>query len=299
MAHQHQPVAVVDAPPALSPSPSSALSVTAAGVTDVGRQRVNNEDAFLVATLQRAILIHDASPGAHGWFSGEQAGTLLVVADGMGGQGGGDVASRTAVETVTRHLLNCMPWAKAHAAEASTRPSLNGVRDELSAALLAGDKRVRLEGAQTGTPRMGTTLTMALIMDSMLYVAHVGDTRCYLLQGRQLRRLTRDHNLAQQFVDESSRPVEPPEAFQNILWNALGATEQQARPEVSKVKLEPGAVVLLCSDGLNKHVPDEQLEGVLNNGESCAARATRLVELANAAGGTDNITAIVAEVSAP
>jgi serine/threonine protein phosphatase PrpC len=264
----------------------------------VGRRRGNNEDAFLVATLQRALLVHDASPGARGWFAGERAGTLLVVADGMGGQGGGDLASRTAVETVTKYLLNCMPWAKAHEAEASTRSSLTGIRDQLSSALLAGDERVRREGAQTGTPRMGTTLTMALIMDSILYVAHVGDTRCYLLQGGQLRRLTKDHNLAQLFADESAKPVEPPETLQNMLWNALGATEKHARPDVSKLELEPGAVVLLCSDGLNKHVPDAQIENVLKNGESCAARATMLVGLANAAGGSDNITAIVADIRA-
>src|SRR6478752_4568763 len=86
--------------------------VEAAALTDIGHHRDTNEDAFLIATLQRSMQVHAASEGAQGWFQGEPAGTLLVVADGMGGQGGGAVASRTAVHSVADYLLNVMPWAK-------------------------------------------------------------------------------------------------------------------------------------------------------------------------------------------
>jgi len=282
------------------------VTVEAAGLTDVGHEREANEDAFLIATLQRTMEVHDASPGAHGWFKGAPAGTLLVVADGMGGQGGGAVASRTAVNAVADYLLNVMPWAKASEPTTSGRPpssaehtarlSQTGVRAQLSSALVAGDAQVKTTGAQTNTPHMGTTLTIALVLWPALYVAHVGDTRCYLLQSGTLWRLTTDHNLAQRLADESPHSVDPPEYLQSILWNSLGATSDLPVPEVAKKQLEPGATLLLCSDGLNKHVSDEQIKSVLELPESCAARAARLVELANAGGGSDNVTALVAQV---
>lgn len=284
----------------------AAVTVEAAGLTDVGHEREANEDAFLIATLQRTMEVHDASPGAHGWFKGAPAGTLLVVADGMGGQGGGAVASRTAVNAVADYLLNVMPWAKVSASNPSGRPpastehharhSQTGVRAQLSSALVAGDAQVKTTGAQTDTPHMGTTLTVALVLWPALYVAHVGDTRCYLLQSGTLWRLTTDHNLAQRLQDESPHSVDPPEYLQSILWNSLGATNELPVPEVAKKELEPGATLLLCSDGLNKHVSDEQIKIVLERNESCAARAARLVELANAGGGSDNVTAVVAQV---
>jgi protein phosphatase len=274
-----------------------AVSVEAAGLTDVGHERDSNEDAFLIATLQRTMEVHDATPGAHGWFKGEPAGTLLIVADGMGGQGGGAVASRTAVTAVADYLLNVMPWVKVSSGEPTARLSQTGVREQLSSALVAGDEKVKTTGAQTDTPHMGTTLTIALVLWPTLYVAHVGDTRCYLLQSNTLWRLTTDHNLAQKLADESPSSIEPPDYLQSVLWNSLGATNELPVPEVAKMKLEPGARLLLCSDGLNKHVSDEQIKSVLEENESCAARAARLVELANAGGGTDNITVVVAQLN--
>jgi protein phosphatase len=273
------------------------VTVEAAGLTDVGHEREVNEDAFLIATLQRTMEVHDASPGAHGWFKGAPAGTLLVVADGMGGQGGGAVASRTAVNAVADYLLNVMPWAKASSAEPAARLSQTGVRAQLSSALVAGDEQVKTTGARTDTPHMGTTLTVALVLWPALYVAHVGDTRCYLLQGGTLWRLTTDHNLAQRLADESPHSVDPPEYLQSILWNSLGATNELPVPEVAKKQLEPGATLLLCSDGLNKHVSDDEIKRVLEAPQSCAARCARLVELANAGGGSDNVTVVVAQLS--
>jgi PPM family protein phosphatase len=274
-------------------SPSDGVRIDAAGFTDVGHERRSNEDAFLIATLQRTIVIHGASPAARGWFKGEPAGTLLVVADGMGGMGGGDVASSTAVTAVTDYLLNVMPWCRV--SEATPRSSVTGLREQLASTLVSADETVRQRGVEQGTPHMGTTLTMALVVWPFMYVAHVGDTRCYLLHAGALRCMTRDHNMAQKLVDDSLRDIEPPEHLQHILWNSLGAIQELPQPDVSKVELALGDVLLLCSDGLNKHVSDEQIRGVLANGRSCAARAAELVDLANAGGGSDNITAIVAQ----
>jgi protein phosphatase len=277
---------------------SKQAQVEAAGITDIGRRRATNEDAFLIATLQRSINVRDASPGARGWFPGEPVGTLLIVADGMGGHAGGELASSTAVNAVASHLLNVMPWVKSDANAAATRTSSIGLRDQLSTAVLAGDETVKAEGAQTGAPNMGTTLTMAFVLWPFVYVAHVGDTRCYLLESGQLRCLTTDHNMAQKYIEASTSPVKPPEQLQHILWNALGAGIDRAIPDVSKVGMKSGAVLLLCSDGLNKHVSDEVIQSVLAGREPCSKRAEKLVELANANGGTDNITALVAEAHA-
>jgi protein phosphatase len=244
------------------------------------------------------MVVHDASPeAARGWVAGEAAGTLLVLADGMGGQGSGDVASRVAVNTIAGYLLNVMPWATARVGESTGResvPSLVGVREQLSSALVAGDSTVKAAGVESGSPRMGTTLTMALVHWPILYVAHVGDTRCYLWRRQQLSRLTTDHTVAQQIAEFSPEPVDPASTFHNMLWNSLGGSEQLPKPQVVKAQLDAGDLLLLCSDGLTKHVTDAEIAGVLASPEPNAARCARLVDRANAAGGTDNVTVVIA-----
>ncbi|HYJ11520.1 MAG TPA: protein phosphatase 2C domain-containing protein [Polyangiaceae bacterium] len=283
--------------------PSTAIKthgglVDAAGLTDIGRSRETNEDAYLIATLQRSLMVHDASPVARGWFAGEAAGTMLVVADGMGGQGGGDVASRVAVNTVSSYLLNCMPWVTSAAVD-DGRGSLPGVRDQLSSALVAGDSTVKSAGVQSGAPHMGTTLTMALIVWPVLYVAHVGDTRCYLLRAGKLRCLTTDHTMAQQVAEASHQALDPTSHLHHILWNALGATEDLPKPEIKRLELLPGDALVLCSDGLTKHVSDEEIAGTLAEVSTPAACCQRLVARANAEGGTDNVTVVIGRVSGP
>jgi serine/threonine protein phosphatase PrpC len=275
--------------------------VETAGLSDVGRTRSRNEDAYLIATLQRSMVVHDASPpAAHGWVPGETAGTLLVIADGMGGQGSGDVASQVAVNTTVGYLLNVMPWAAARSNMVVGRdsaPSLWSVREQLSTALVTGDSTVKAVGAQAGSPRMGTTLTMALIQFPMLYVAHVGDTRGYLWRGRELSRLTTDHTLAQQIAERDPDFLEKDSALHNMLWNSLGGSEEVARPQLTKVPLMQGDFILLCSDGLTKHVSDEEISQVLATPGPLGARCTELVARANGAGGSDNITVLLASIS--
>jgi protein phosphatase len=274
-------------------------SIEAAGATNVGRERPLNEDAYLIATLQRSMVVHDASPAAaRGWFAGSSAGTLLVVADGMGGQGGGDVASRVAVNTVASYLLNVMSWTRGTAAptDADTRDSLPGLRDQLSSALVVGDSTVKTAAAATRTPAMGTTLTMALVLWPVLYVAHVGDTRCYLLRSGKLRCLTTDHTLAQRMAATEAVQIDPASQLNHILWNSLGGSAEIPQPEMVKLELELGDLLLLCSDGLTKHVSDEQIAAYLSAEEPNAARCARFVDHANASGGSDNVTVVVASV---
>jgi serine/threonine protein phosphatase PrpC len=272
-------------------------SIEASGLTNVGRQRPVNEDAYLIATLQRSMVVHDASPAeARGWFAGSSAGTLLVVADGMGGQGGGDVASRVAIDTVASYLLNVMSWTSGMApALARDRASLPGMREQLASALVVGDSTVKTAAAGSPTPAMGTTLTMALVLWPVLYVAHVGDTRCYLLRSGKLTRLTTDHTLAQKIATVAV-PIDPESQLNHVLWNSLGGSAEIPQPEMAKIELALGDRLLLCSDGLTKHVSDEQIAACLTAEEPNAARCARLVEHANAGGGSDNVTVVVASV---
>lgn len=299
--HRH----TVDAPPTLAseptpPAPKSGARIDAAGLTHTGKVRKLNEDAYLIGTLQRSLLVHDASPAARGWFAGQSAGTVLVVADGMGGQGGGDVASRVAVSTVVNHLLNCMPWATAREVETAPAhtPSLPGVRDQLASALVEGDSTVKLTGARSGTPHMGTTLTIALVLWPIAYVAHVGDTRCYLYRSGQLCRLTTDHTLAQRLQEISPETIEDTSRLHHVLWNSLGASEELPQPEIQKLTLQSGDTLLLCSDGVTKHLNDAELTRLLAGAVGAEQRCAMLVELANGEGGTDNMTAVVASFQA-
>lgn len=282
---------------ASGPPPKAEVRIDSSGRTHTGRVRKTNEDAYLVATLQRSMLVHDASPAARGWFTGQSAGTMLVVADGMGGQGGGDVASRVAVSAVVNHLLNCMPWATVNEVKSSVpthTPSLPGVRDQLTSALVEGDSTVRTTGARSGTPQMGTTLTMALVVWPIAYVAHVGDTRCYLYRGGELRRLTTDHTLAQRLLEVSPEAIDEKSRLHHVLWNSLGASQDLPQPEIQKLTLQSGDLLLLCSDGVTKHLSDAELARLMAGTMTAEQRCAILVERAIAGGGTDNVTAVVA-----
>jgi protein phosphatase len=280
--------------PLIPAGPHADVALDAAGLTDTGLHREKNEDAFLIATLQPTLVVHDATASAQGWFAGDPLGTLLIVADGMGGQGGGDVASRTAINAVSNYLLNALPWGAPAAETHGDRDSATGLRGQLSSALVAGDATIKTAGANTLTPRMGTTLTAALVLWPVLYVAHVGDTRCYLLRDGRLRRLTTDHNMAEKLAAAGVEATQ----LQSVLWNTLGASDQLPQPELCKLDLALGDTLLLCSDGLNHHVSDEQIRAVLESGAKSRSCCEQLVQLALQGGGTDNITVLVARLGA-
>jgi protein phosphatase len=271
--------------------------IDAAGMSNVGRSRPDNEDAFLIATLQRSLTVYDASPqSAHATFRGAPTGVLLMVADGLGGEGGGDVASRVAVNTVASYLLNVMPWADS---PVPSNDESSDVRPQLSSAVALGDSSVKLAAMHSTTPRMGTTLTMGLVLWPVLHVAHVGDTRLYLLRAGNLSRLTVDHTMAQKVLDEALTPVDPSSELHHMLWNSLGGDSALPEPQILKLDLELGDRLLFCSDGLTKHVSDVEISSVLSSAGPSMASCAKLVELANAGGGSDNVTVLVADARAP
>jgi protein phosphatase len=277
---------------------SPAVEVDVAGVTSVGRERHVNEDQFLIATLQRTLNVRSASEGidARSWLPGSVEGTLLVVADGMGGHGGGDVASAIAVQAVAEYLCGVMPWFDANGPVQEPRESLPGVRAGLQEAVEQGHREVRRAAMHgVGTVSMGTTLTIAYAHFPQLYVAHVGDSRTYLHRAGNLRRLTRDHTLAER-LREHGQDVGPSSRWHHVLWNAVGGGEQSSRPQadIKRARLHPNDTLLLCSDGLTKHVSDDRIAEVLEQDIWAGDAAALLASDANEAGGTDNITVVVA-----
>lgn len=219
----------------------------------------------------------------------------MMVADGMGGQGGGDLASRVAVQAVTNYVCHVMPWLTAESiALEPGRPSsdsLPGVRNALGHALDIGDTTVRGQHhAPGGVEGMGTTLTLAYVIWPRLYIAHAGDSAAYLLRDGKLARLTTPHTLAQQLIE---RGAETSSRWHHVLWNALGGSSR-VQPEVWSASLTRTDQLVLCSDGLTKHVEEDTIAAVVENEPTAECACDRLVVLANEAGGTDNVTAIVA-----
>jgi protein phosphatase len=274
--------------------------VDAAGATSVGRERRRNEDQFLIATLHRNFCVRSSSISdeAGRWLGGGVEGTLLVVADGMGGHPGGDLASAVAVRAATAYVSSMLqgritPRARPHA------DSLPGVREGLHSAFVVGDRAVRRTGRAEGSPDMGTTLTLAYVRFPLLYVAHVGDTRCYVWRAGELNQLTRDHTLAAELRErQGDDVVVDPSPWEHILSNALGGGDGvMARPDILRHELELDDVLLLCTDGLTKHLDDERIAQVLGGVDSAAGASVDLVAAADAAGGSDNITAVVGRIA--
>ncbi|MBW2459177.1 MAG: protein serine/threonine phosphatase 2C family protein [Deltaproteobacteria bacterium] len=276
------------------------IELEAAGRSDVGRERERNEDQFLIATLQQTMHVVDTSVTYDPlrWLPSGGKGILMLVADGMGGTGSGDVASSVAVRTITNYLCNVVPATQAVVPSQSPlrQSTIPGMRQGLKKALEKGDDEVRRAAESKGTSdTMGTTLTMAYVRWPHLYVAHVGDTRCYLYRDEELFQLTTDHTLAEQLRERTKMEVDDSSPWHHVLWNALGGGETpSAEPQIIRRKLLPTDGVLLCSDGLNKHVSDEEITVALRASSSAEDACKRLVAMANADGGEDNITVLVA-----
>jgi protein phosphatase len=290
--------------PSTQPAPPSPhvtapkVELDVAGLSDVGLEREHNEDQFLIATLQRNLEIHDTTipPESRHWLPSSSEGNLLMVADGMGGTDGGEIASSVAVRAIADYVCNVLPWVDASARSSDApRNTLPGVRTGLHSALVQGDNEVRRAAAQAGGSDMGTTVTVAYLMWPMLYVAHVGDSRCYVLRGGALEQLTTDHTLATRIREKAGIDIDDSSPWHHILWNALGGGEgAEIEPEVHSHVLQGSDMLLLCSDGLTKHASDAEIANTLMAAPSAAEACRRLVAMAIADGGTDNVTVVIA-----
>lgn len=284
-------------PDALRPASDPAARATVYGKSDVGRQRANNEDNFLVATLERALRVEGSSiAGVEGRrVDSVSQGRLLVVADGVGGYGGGELASAVAVDAMATYALQVMPWI-----QDATRMAGAGLVEGLQAALEDSQRRMREAARRHGEdPRLGTTLTMAYVLWPDLHLVHVGDSRAYLYRGTKLYQLTKDHTVAQELVEEHSLTEEQARTsqFSNVLTRALGGNEETIGADLYGLKLCEGDMLLLCSDGLTSELADDELAehlAAVTSPEHVELCVVGLIEAANDAGGHDNVTVVLA-----
>lgn len=263
------------------------------GLTDPGRVLGVNGDQFLIADLSKTILIHGTSIDftEHEPIFGDTQGRLLMVADGGGGWTAERRASELVVQTIIRYMVNMMPWL--YRLDARHEDDFT---DDLKVALERSQGRLEAMAEAADVPRdLGTTLTMAYTAWPRLYMVHVGNGRGYLLRRGVLEQITTDHTRPQPLAESGVwQPGETPQSpLSQMIWNAIGSEGGTMQPAVHKVRLQPGDTLLLCTDGLPKHVPDDELQSCLQVQEPAQTTCQRLIDLANAGGGTDNITAIV------
>ncbi|WP_437613277.1 Stp1/IreP family PP2C-type Ser/Thr phosphatase [Sorangium sp. So ce834] len=253
------------------------------GRTDVGQVREHNEDNFIVADLTKAsrgLMEMDRYQ-----VIGER-GALLGVCDGMGGAAAGEVASQLAVDIIYQRM-------------SAGGPPQN--HDELAARLVqaieAAGLRIFSEAKLDRTRRgMGTTSTIAALMDDHLFLGQVGDSRAYVLRGDRLVQVTRDQSLVNQLIEAGQLTEEEAETFEhnNIILQALG-TADSVQVDLTYVQLKQGDTLMLCSDGLSGMVRNEEIREVLRTVDDPIEACKVLTDRANQAGGHDNITVVVAK----
>jgi serine/threonine protein phosphatase PrpC len=243
------------------------------GRTDVGRRRKINEDSFLV------------SPEA----------SLYAVCDGMGGHNAGEVASKMAIETIAAFIERSgvekeitWPWGLDANLSFDANRLKTAVRLANARVFQAADNREELTG-------MGTTVVALVVSDKMMTIASAGDSRCYLVRGGELRQLTRDDSWVSAALGEgilNSDDVEH-HPLRNVITKAVGARDT-IDLDLVEHRLEPGDLVMLCSDGLHGMINDQEITRILGPGAATLEDASaRLIEAANEAGGRDNVTVVL------
>jgi len=294
------------------------LKLQAAAKTDVGRQREQNEDTPYL------------------YISEEKERGLFIVADGMGGYRAGEVASRLAVQKISEVLksflipiadqptIKLSPLSDADLADQSTikldttksseqaakskktsklaeTPTIKTIEDSLKAAVRQANRAILSYGEeQSGARGLGCTVTSALVQDDQAFIVNVGDSRTYLLRNGELTVLTRDHSLVQRLVEE--KQIGPDDVYthpqRNLIYRSLGAGHKSVEPDVFHQALQDGDTLLLCSDGLWEMVRRQDLISILQQEDAPQQLCDRLIDMANAHGGEDNITAVVVQVRA-
>lgn len=289
-ATQDRPESETARPSGAPPRPSR-QNIDVFGMTHPGLVRKENQDQFLIGSLHKTMQVHQSSlpKDELGSLLSPSRGWLFLVADGVGGVPGGQQASGTALKAIAAYVTHAMALYTEFSPETEPafledlRKSVERSHEAVLAAGAADDLRAG----------MATTLTMVTVRWPRAYLVHVGDSRCYRLRDGVLERLTTDQTLAQALVDAGALPPEATEesGLKHVLWSAVGGTEARIEVRASDQRWED--VMVLCSDGLTKHVSDEEIKAQIESGDSAEAICRQLTELALARGGTDNITVII------
>ena len=261
------------------------------GLTHIGRVRKENQDHFMLCTVHPQVVVHGTSlpDPASLPLRGERIATYMLVADGVGSGSGGGEASRVALATITQYVASSMRSYHS-AGAASDTEFYQALTDAALEAHTAVKKRQLLDP----DAKMATTLTLAVAVFPWMYVTQVGDSRCYIYWQGKLNQITRDQTLAQGLADQGILPADRVSSspLSHVLSSAIGGEE--AMPVVSRVEIPRGCVILLATDGLTKHVSNDEIADQIKTMESSEQLCRSLLAMVLERGASDNITLIAA-----
>lgn len=255
------------------------VTVTAFGLTDPGRVRKNNEDAFLIAQLARAS--EGDAPTEVSTFDADDDAVILAVSDGMGGADAGEVASALVVQSLREAMMEAKgDW------DAATKTAVE-----------KANRAVWDAAKEPGKKGMGATVTVVCVQGNQAHIAEVGDSRAYLVRNGRIRQVTRDQSFVQFLVDAGALKPEEAEKYpmKNVVLQAMGQ-KQDVQVALGRLELRRGDKLLLCSDGLSGMVSADDMRDAIMTEPTLDAACNALVARANERGGEDNITVVIAEV---
>jgi serine/threonine protein phosphatase PrpC len=259
------------------------LELQAIACSDPGRKRSNNEDNYLVLDVSRGQTYEKEKEVR---VDIQSAKMLLAVADGMGGHRSGEVASRTCVENLSKAIMKAL--SNGQAAESDHRKALVESVEQTNRVIY------EMSGQNPQYEGMGTTLTAVLLIGTRALIAQVGDSRAYLLRGKTMTQLTRDQTVGNSLLELQPNAVIN-ENLSSMLSQAVGI-EDHVEVAVTNTDLEPGDILLLCSDGLTKTVKNDEVSQIGQHHAGIRAKAETLIARANENGGPDNVTVVMSEV---
>ena len=253
--------------------------------TNTGMVRQGNEDNFIVTCNcldEEWVLPKEA-------YENSEAGTMLVVADGMGGLNAGEVASKIVVDSIREFFLQLD----------KEEVKSKAPKEIMSEAILYAHKKITTGGKQNPeTEGMGSTVVMGWIKQNLLHISWVGDSRCYVLRNGKMQMLSKDHSYVQGLIDKGE--IDEEQAFLhpegNIITQSLGDEDRTPKPSYVAFHLQDDDTMLLCSDGLNGMLRDNEIEEALQEKIELSASGEQLISMANKEGGHDNITVILSKV---
>jgi protein phosphatase len=264
--------------------------IDAYGVTHPGKVRKDNQDHFLLCSLRKQLVVRLTSipEGDELLSDSERLASLAMVADGVGGAARGETASRVALQAVTRYVNRTV-----HCYYAASNDERELCDSLATGARACHTELLRHAEEHPDTSGMATTLTLYLGVWPRGYLLQVGDSRCYLLRGGELTQITRDQTMAQEMVDIGVMKAEDAAGTRlaHTLTSSIGGS--QTDPKVTLFDMDWGHVLLLCSDGLIRHVSDERIRDVLRDMSSAKQACETLLQDALDGGGSDNITVVV------
>ncbi len=264
--------------------------IDAHGVTHPGKVRRDNQDHYLLCSLRRQVAVRGSSIPQADTLLGtenERLASMAMVADGVGGAAKGETASRVALTGIARYVsrsLRC--YYRSEEEEDFSEALRQGARE-------CHEELRRMAEEESEQRGMATTLTLYLGVWPRAYLLQLGDSRCYLLRDGELSQITRDQTMAQEMVDLGVMKPEQVAGtrLEHTLTSSIGGSHNQ--PTVTRFDMDWGHVLLLCSDGLTRHVSDERIREVLRSMTSARQACETLLQEALDGGGTDNITVVV------